>query len=177
MASGQQTIGEVSGGIAVFDVVGKKNTTGAEDLQYLAVTVRARAGSPNIDLNHTVVMMSDETEKVLLTYAGDEDDTHYEDGTASGDLFATDTWNTLTHAQFGVIVLEDGDDSCQQMSPVINSGDKVVLTIQCGATGCFAGELAERTNVYGQIIPEIGSPGIISFTTPASYTDTVFDLQ
>jgi archaellin len=27
------------------------------------------------------------------------------------------------------------------------------------------------------IMPEIGAPGMIAFTTPASYTDTVYDLQ
>ena len=53
-----------------------------------------------------------------------------------------------------------------------------MLTVNCGgATGCFAAEIAERTEVFGKVIPEVGSPGIISFTTPNAYADTVFDLQ
>lgn len=177
MESGQQTIGEVSGGIAVFDVIGRKNT----DLQLIAVTVRTRAGSPNIDLNQTVIMLSDGTAKCLLTYDGDSNANHFASSPSTGNLFATPAlanWQDLTESQFGVIVLEDADGSCVRMNPVINSGDKVVISINCGTTpGCFAAEVLERTDVYGQIIPEIGSPGIISFTTPAAYSDTVFDLQ
>ena len=45
MATGQETIAEVSSGLSVFDIIGKKNT----DLQYLAITVRARAGAPDIE--------------------------------------------------------------------------------------------------------------------------------
>ena len=64
MQSGQETIAEVSSGLCVFDIIGKKNT----DLQYLAITVRARAGAPDIDLNETVVMLSDGSSKVVLQY-------------------------------------------------------------------------------------------------------------
>lgn len=42
---------------------------------------------------------------------------------------------------------------------------------------CFLHELEERIDVFGRVIPEIGSPGVISFTTPKAYTDGVFKLQ
>ena len=174
MATGQETIDEVSGGVAVFDITGKKGT----DIEYLAVTVRARAGSPDIDLNHTVVMMSDGSEKVLLTY--DYADVSHFNTTVhtNGKLFSTGAWANLTNSEFGIVVLEDADGSLSQFNPVINSGDKVVLKIQCGSTtGCFAAEIAERTDVFGRIMPEVGSPGIIAFKTPTAYHDTVFDLQ
>ena len=182
MKSGQETIGEVSGGIAVFDITGKKATS---DLGNLSVTVRTRAGSPNIDLNHTVVMMSDGAQKAVLVYNGHNSQgsnwtTHYNSSVdADGDLFGTGNWSDLTYETFGIIVLEDADSSCTRFTPVINAGDKVVLKIRCGSTGtgCFGRELPERTDVFGQVMPEIGSPGIISFTTPAAYSDTVFDLQ
>jgi archaeal flagellin FlaB len=174
MTSGQQTIEEVSGGVAVFDITGKKGT----NLQYLAITVRTRSGSPNIDLNHTVVMMSDGTDKVILSYDGDADAGHYAANVdADGDLFGTDTWNDLTDEEFGIIVIEDADGSCARMTPVINSGDKVVLTVQCGVTGAFAAEIPTRIDVFGRIIPEIGSPAVVAFTTPAAYNDAIFDLQ
>ena len=176
MKSGQETVAEVAGGIAVFDIEGKKGT----GMQYLAITVRARAGSPDIDLNETLIILSDGSEKVLLVYDGWTDAGHYNSSVDSddGQLFGTGNWSDLTDEEFGIIVLEDADSSCTQTNPVINSGDKVALTVQCGAvTGCFAAEIPERTEIFGKIIPEIGSPGVISFTTPASYNDIVFDLQ
>jgi flagellin FlaB len=75
--------------------------------------------------------------------------------------------------QFGVIVLEDADDSCQAANPVINKGDHVLLTISAGA--CFGG-LTERTDIWGMVIPESGAPGVFAFRTPASYPETIYDL-
>jgi flagellin FlaB len=87
-------------------------------------------------------------------------------------VFGTDSFD-LRPDQFGVIELEDADSSCTSTSPVINRGDKVMLTVNLSA--CFFG-LEERCDVWGMVIPEDGSPGIFGFRTPASYTDTVYDL-
>jgi len=194
MRSGQETIGEVSTGIAVFDIEGKKVT----DLSYLAITVRARAGTPDLDLNETCIMISDGTKKALLTYYGWSDSNLFNSSVnASGQLFenmtissgdgnwsnattsATLAWLNLTYERFGIIVLEDADSSVAQNTPVINKGDKVVLAIRCSSvgSGCFGREIPERTDVFGTVIPEIGSPGVIAFTTPAAYNDVVYDLQ
>ena len=176
LRSGQETIKEVSGGLAVFDIEGKKNT----DLQYLAVTVRTRAGSPDIDLNETLVIISDGTQKCVLAYDGWNNSFHYNSSVDSdtGRIFTTGGWANLSDEEFGVIVLEDADSSCTATAPIINGGDKVIIMINCGAgNGCFTAEIAERKDVYGKIMPEQGSPGIISFTTPSVYSDSVFDLQ
>ena len=174
MASGAETIEEVSSGIAIFDITGSIVTAG-NAIRYLAVTVRARAGSPNLDLNHTSILFSDGTDKCLLKYDY-VDLGHFEDD-VTGDLFATDTWNDLTNEEFGILVIEDADDSLSRYAPVINKGDKVVLSVQCGTTGAFAANIPERTDVFGKILPEVGSPGIIAFTTPASYNNIILDLQ
>jgi len=175
MRSGQETIAEVSTGIAVFDVEGK---IGTSDLRDLAITVRARAGASDIDLNETTILITDGTTKALLTYYGWSDaDLFNASVDADGQLFGTGNWSNLTNDYFGIIVLEDADGSCTQTNPVINKGDKVVLTVRCSATQLFGAEIPERTNLYGQIIPEVGSSGIISFMTPASYNDVVYDLQ
>ena len=172
MTTGTETTEEVAGGISIDDVSGHVTT----DMDLLAVTVRVRAGSPDIDLNHTVLEISDGTKRVLLSYdyAAAE---HFNSSVDSdGDLFGTGNISVLTNEEFGIIVLEDPDSSISRYNPVINRGDKVVLTID--AQACFgANGIAERTEVFGRVIPEIGSPGIISFTTPASYSDTVYDLQ
>ncbi len=176
MSSGQQTIAEVSSGIAVIDVVGK---TGTNDLKYLAITVRARAGAPDIDLNQTRIIISDGVKKAVLLYDGWIDSEHYNESVnaTNAQLFETGNWDSLTFEKFGIIVLQDQDESCQRATPVINKGDKVVLTVRCASGACFNREIPTRTKVYGRIIPEIGSPGVISFTTPAAYNDVVYDLQ
>ena len=175
MKSGQETVAEVSSGISVFDIVGKKGT---DDLKYLAVTVRARAGAPNIDLNETIIILSDGTTKCVLLYHGWTEAAHYNSSVDTDDaqLFGTGTWSDLTNEQFGIIVLQDVDSSCLQTTPIINKGDKVVLTIRCDSGATFDREIPERTDVLGRVVPEVGSPGVISFTTPSAYNDMIFDL-
>ncbi len=175
MQSGQETIAEVSSGISVFDIVGKK---GAADLLYLGITVRARAGAPDIDLNETIIILSDGTTKAVLLYDGWTDATHYNSSVDTDDaqLFGTGTWSDLTNEEFGIVVLQDIDNSCLQTTPIINEGDKVVLTVRCDSGGAFDRELPERTDVSGYVVPEVGSPGVVSFTTPSAYNDAIFDL-
>jgi len=172
MATGAQTTQEVAGGIAVFDIEGQVYT----DIDGLAITVRPRAGSPNIDLNETAIILSDGSKKVLLTY--DFADTAHFNATvnaADGSVFGF-KYNDLTTEEFGILVLEDADGSCLRFTPVINTGDKVMLF--CNTSNCFGGTgILERSDVFGWIYPEHGSPGVISFRTPSSYSDTVYDLQ
>jgi flagellin FlaB len=175
MKTGQETISEVSSGVSVFDIVGKTGT----DLNYIGITVRPRAGAPDIDLNETIIILSDGTTKCILLYDGWTDANHYNSSVDTDDaqLFGTGTWSDLTNEEFGIIVLQDIDNSCLQTTPIINSGDKVVLTIRCAAGGALGAEIPERTEVFGRVVPEVGSPGVISFTTPSAYNDAIFDLQ
>jgi flagellin FlaB len=170
MATGSETTDEVAGGIAVFDVEGHVST----DIDGLAITVRSRAGSPDIDLNHTVIVLTDGSTKVVLTY-DHGDSNHYNStvNTTDGRVFGF-LYTDLTNEEFGIMVLEDADSSVKQYTPVINRGDKVMLFIDADA--CFS-KIGERTDVTGYVFPEHGSPGVISFRTPSSYSDTVYDLQ
>ena len=172
LATGRETTDEVAGGIAVFDIEGHVTT----DIDAIAITVRTRAGSPNIDLNETIIILTDGAEKTLLMYDYSTA-SHFNNSvnTTDGDVFGFD-YGSLTNEQFGILVLEDADNSTKRFSPVINSGDKVMLFVNTVA--CFGGTgIRERADVYGWIYPEHGSPGVISFRTPASYPDTIYDLQ
>ena len=129
MRSGQETIAEVSTGVAVFDIVGKKAT----DLQYIGITVRTRAGAGDIDLNETIIILSDGVKKAILIYDGWTDATHYNSSVDAddGQLFGTGTWSDLTNEEFGIIVLQDEDSSCLQTNPIINKGDKIAQAVVC----------------------------------------------
>ena len=172
MTTGTQTTEEVAGGIAVFDVEGHVVT----DIDGVSITVRARAGSPDLDLNETIILLSDGSKKVLLMYDF-ADSTHFNAtvNSTDGEVFGC-AYTTLENDEFSIMVLEDADTSCTRFTPVINRGDKVMLFIDTIA--CFGGTgIGERTEVFGWIYPERGSPGVISFRTPSSYSDTVYDLQ
>ena len=171
MSTGRETTAEVAGGIAVFDVEGHVTS----DIDGLAITVRARAGSPDIDLNETIILLSDGDSKTLLTY--DYNDANHFNATVNttdGDVFGF-LYTDLENDEFGIMVLEDADSSLSRFSPVLNRGDKVMLFVDCSAS--LGADIPERTDVFGFIYPEHGAPGIVSFRTPSSYSDTVYDLQ
>ena len=176
MATGSETTDEVAGGIAIFDIEGHVDTPGGV-VDALSITVRARAGSPDIDLNETVIMVTEGTTKVLLAYDF-ADANHFNSSVnvSDGEVFGF-AYDDLTNMEFGILVLEDADSSLSQYAPVINRGDKVMLFVNAAA--CFTSNsgIQERTEVIGFIYPEHGSPGVISFRTPASYSDTIYDLQ
>jgi len=171
MQTGQQTTEEVATGIGVEDITGQKGTIAgwtADSILNMTICVSARSGSKDIDLSNTVVELSDSSNKYLLTY----DSANWFASPDAAGVFATDAFD-VSEMGFGIIVLEDADDSCVAANPVINRGDHVLLTISAGE--CFGG-LIERTDIWGTIFPESGASGVFAFRTPASYPDTVFDL-
>ena len=180
MATGSETTDEVSSGIAVFDVLGYSASAGV-DISKIIIGVRARAGSDEIDLSVAYVELSDSYKKVVLNFT---DSFYIDTGVGVDDIFNSSCFpddvygygNPLNTdgSRFGLLVIEDADNSLTSTAPVINRGDKVYIGIN--TTGCF-NDIGERTNVWGMVAPEEGSPGTISFTTPASYTDNVMDLQ
>ena len=174
MATGRQTADEVSSGIAVYDVVGYANTSNDDDLSKLAIMVRPRAGTDGIDLSETYVELADENKKVILNYTS----SFYAEPDGLSDIFNAsvfpETPGGLPASQFGLLVVEDADDSLKKATPVMNSGDKVYICINVTGTH---GNIAERVQVFGLIVPELGSPGVMNFRTPASYSVDVFDLQ
>jgi len=168
LATGQETTAEVSSGLDVVNIEGY-NSSGT--IKYLAITVRARAGSSDIDLAQTVIEISDSSTKNFLTY---DDSTYTGASNVNGDIF-TDSFYTADATHFSIIVLEDADGSCSSASSaVINTGDYVVLGVN--TSQCFSG-LSPRDDVWGLVIPEEGSPGVINFKCPASFTDAVIELQ
>ena len=167
MATGQETTAEVASGLAVVSVEGHKSGT---TLDLLAVMIRPRAGSDDIDLAQAVIEISDSETKNFLKYGS----TYTGSTFIEGNLFRYANY-TAAATTFSIIVLEDADNSCSSSSNVvINSGDYVVLGINTSA--CFSG-LSARDDVWGLVIPEEGAPGVIDFKCPPSFVDTVIELQ
>ena len=176
MTTGQQTTNEVSTGLAVVNIEGLASHGAMLDM---TVTVKARAGSGDIDLSQTVIELTDGTTKTLLTYLpADNKFTDYSGGALTGNVFGAGLWTAggvnLTHSQFGILVLQDEDSSLSVTHPVINNGDLVMLCIS--TSSCFAPGLLPRTNIQGLVSPEQGASGIFAFRVPSSLTETVYDL-
>ena len=177
LATGRDTTGEVASGIAIFDILGYVDTSSSADISKLAIGVRPRAGSDGIDIAETYVELSDTSTKVVLNYST----SFFLEPDGRDDIFGAGVfpdeynWSWSDGSKFGVLVIEDADDSITSAtSVVINRGDKIYLCIN--ATAAFS-DIGERTDIWGIVVPELGAPGVISFKTPASYTDDVIDLQ
>jgi flagellin FlaB len=173
MRTGQETTEEVSTGIAVFDIKGYSPASG--NLDNMTITVRPRSGSADIDLGEVFLELSNTEYKIIMTYTNGGSDWN-DSTTGVDDVFSVDCFPVAAN-RFGIMVLEDADGSCTQANPVINRGDKVLLCIDTTQSFSATGGVNERTDIWGIVCPEQGSPGVISFTTPASYNDNIYDLQ
>ncbi len=180
-ATGRQTTQEVSSGIKVVKVLGNvptpKQSTSTVD--YMAVIVEVNTGGQDIDLSNTRILLSNESKTVTLYYNATKTTKAFTDATNGiNDIFNTsndNAWKQLTATEYGIIVLQDADGSLSDAYPVLNAGDKIILTID--VTKAFGSGFKPREDVSGEVRPEFGAPGIIEFTTPPAYTEKVVELQ
>lgn len=166
LQSGQEAIKDVSNGLKVTQVSGYNN---GSTISQIAIFLRTTAGSDYIDLTYTYISLSDSSINVILDL-----NTSIYSSSVSGGLFGTLADTALTSTTYGLMVIRDVDSSCTDTSPIINSDDLVVLLVNC--TACFTG-LDSRTEVSGNVVPEYGISGVIGFTTPSSYINTIIELQ
>jgi archaeal flagellin FlaB len=165
--TGSQTTETIASGLLLTGIEGYYDST-AGSITLLAFEVRSRAGSPDIDLQTTIIELSDSSYKYILEY-GYSLTLSNETG---GHIFNTTFYPEDTNAtkKFNLIVLQDADGSLSEDNPVVNMGDHVVLAVN---TSVFDGGLQNRKNVFGRIIPEEGSAALIDFRTPESYYSDV----
>ena len=168
LRTGQQTTSEVASGIYIEGIEGS-NTSGA--ITKLAIEIKPRSGSPDIDLATTVIEISDSNTKYVLAYSSNN---HTTASNVNGNVFSGSFYPNSGGATstFGIIVLQDADGSCISTNPIINFGDHVILAVG----NAFSG-ISPRTDMSGMVVSEEGAPGIIGFRTPESYTENIMELQ
>ena len=162
LKTGRDTTEDVSTGLEVFSIEGY--AADDSDISKLAIMVRPRSGSKEIDLTTVYIEISNNDKKVVMNYSTSE----YSDPGGLDDIFSDSSFPEDDYpymdplnrdgTQYGLLVVDDNDDSISKTLPIINKGDKVFITIN--ATGVF-NNLPERTNVWGRIVPEIGYEGFI----------------
>jgi flagellin FlaB len=172
LKTGRDTKTEVSTGIAVCAIEGY--AASSSDISKLAIMVRPRAGTDLIDLSGVYIELSNSTVKVILNHTT----SFYSEPDGLDNIFGAsvfpDTGGGTDATQFGLLVVEDADNSISSTNYLINRGDKVYLCIN--ATASF-NNITERTNMWGSVVPEEGFAGSIKFTTPSTYSDNIIELK
>ncbi|MBA2861668.1 flagellin [Methanococcus maripaludis] len=161
---GDESTEQVASGIQVLKVIGHSDTK--TSLDKIAIMVAPNVGG-EIDLSTTLLTLGTGDAKYSLVY----DDTQYnsdvkDDGSVS--IFDETEWGT--GSTYGVIVLQDSDNSTSESThPTINYGDKVYITV--------AMQINSTSKVSGEVIPDYGASGIVEFRAPSVFTETVVALQ
>lgn len=171
-ATGRQTTQEVATGLKIDSVIGyapKPN-----NMTLMAIQVSLQAGGTPIDLNQTKVYLDNGEKQIVLTYGGAK-------ANVSGEVFDTNSnaWNaSVNETSFGILIVQDYDNSLSGTIPTLTSGDIAFLTVNL--TAVFGG-VKPRTPITIKVVPEFGSPGYTKVITPTAYglstSDKIVDLK
>jgi flagellin FlaB len=175
---GTSTIREVSAGIAIEQVTGYTNPEKSL-IEYLAIQVRPRAGSKDIDLslctlsvlyNNLSILKLNES---LVQNVNLDNKSVFHTPVVSGSPH-TIVGNT-SQLYFGVIAIHDPDGSILTTNGM-NSGDRALLIINLSAVLDTNG-LGPRKGVSGILAPEIGIKAQYDVTAPSVFSMRIVNLD
>ena len=175
---GTQTIREVSAGVSIEGITGYTNAAKTK-IEYLALTVRPRAGSKDIDLslctltvlydNLTVLTLNESAVEVVNT---DNSSVFYTPVDANSTEYII---NATGDTYFGVIAIHDPDSTVVNTYGM-NSGDRVMLIVNLTSI-IDGGGLPARQSVSGTLTPEIGIKSMYDVTAPAVFSKRIVALD
>ncbi len=175
---GLSTIQEVSGGIAIEQVTGYTDVD-RSIIEYLAFTVRPRAGSKYIDLslctltvlheNLTVLKLN---ESLVQTVNLDNASVFYTPVESGSSYTILDNTSNIN---FGVISIHDPDGSITRTYGM-NSGDRAILLVNLSAI-IDTGGLEPRETVLGSLSPEIGIKSEYDISVPSVFSMRIIKLD
>jgi len=175
---GSETIKEVSSGVAIESITGYTNEERTL-IEYLAFTIRPRAGSKDIDLNLcTLSVLYDNLTELKL-----DDNLVQEVNTDNQSVFYTPVesgsnytiMGNTSDTTFGIISLLDADDSVINTHGM-NTGDRVIIIVNLSAI-IEGGGLPHRQSISGSLKPEIGILSLYDITAPAVFTNRIVRLD
>ena len=200
-STGKQAIAEVSSNLVVKNIEGIRAKTSSSNMSdtvdMLKLKVALNVGSSPIDMYQLIISITDGTNKNNLIYAA-SGNTYGNQmaGFSSTNSYSDNLAYLLNGSQikpgancqyfFTVEKIRDEDGSFTQKSPVLTTGDLVVLYIstmsQTGLLHTGIGpdtkigtyndsnfNIVARTSINIALIPEIGAATVIDFVTPSSY--------
>ena len=175
---GTATIREVSAGLAIEDIAGYTNSEKTK-IQYLALTVRPRAGSKDIDLSLCTlsVLYNNLTILTLNTSLVENVNTDgasvFQTPISSGSNYTI--MNNLSRTHFGVIAIHDPDTSVTRTNGM-NSGDRIMILVNLSAILTTELGLPTRETISGSLTPEIGIVAQYDTTAPAVFSKRIIAL-
>ncbi len=178
---GEETTDEVSTGLVVNSIEGYTDGTGAgANVSQVALFISTNAGGSNIDLNSTTIKINNGQKESVLAYNGTTSlaNRTYDATSGVSEKFSgtsVSAWTGASDTTFTILVTQDADDSATSGRPILNRGDKVALLVN--ASEVFTDGFPARTQIAGEVVPEIGSPAILSFRTPGTFTQRIINLQ
>jgi len=110
-----------------------------------------------------------------LTYKGTNGSSELSDD-LSGNIFNTTggVWGNVTGTTFGIIIVQDADDSLSKSNPTINAGDIAYLVVDLSKTQI--GTVGARKEITIEVRPEFGAPGFSKVVTPPSFGGSGYEI-
>jgi len=176
---GTATIREVSAGVAIESITGYTNVNKTR-IEYLALTVRPRAGSKDIGLslctlsalfNNLSILTLDES---IIQNVNVDNKSVFNTPVVSGSSYTI--LDNTTSTTFGVIAIHDPDSSVTGTSGM-NSGDRIIIIVNLSAIIPGQGGLLPRQSVSGTLTPEIGIKAQYDTTAPAVFSKRIVNLS
>ncbi|MCK4366297.1 MAG: hypothetical protein KAW45_09605, partial [Thermoplasmatales archaeon] len=165
-------------GVSIESVTGYTNA-GKTIIEYLAITVRPRAGSKDIDLslctlsvlydNLTILTLND----TLVQDVNTDNTSVFYTPLVSGSNITI--MNLTTVNTFGCIAIHDPDGSITNTQGM-NSGDRCIIIVNLSAV-ISGGGLPARETVSGTLAPEIGIKSQYDVTAPAVFSKRIVALD
>lgn len=141
--TGEEATQQVASNLAVVSMVGKRSATSSTSLEDLELYMTLSPGASDVDISQARIFVSDGDAQYVLSYAA-----------------------TASATEFSATAQRDADNSFSASSPVISSGDLVLLTIELDTVGASA---EPRADLEIRIVPEVGESVYKSLRLPNSY--------
>jgi flagellin FlaB len=169
-AVGQDTIRDVSSGVHIIGVSGYTDAAKSK-IEYLAISIKPRAGSYDLDLNKTLIHLTYDNYSILSLNENEKASSVSGDG-----IFHTLNLTNLTATNFGAIAIQDSDDSIMNMNG-LGGEDHVMLVLNLSAIISITGGLPDGETLEGKVVPEVGAASVFVARAPNAFTYRVIDLQ
>jgi flagellin FlaB len=180
-----QTIKEISSGLAIEEITGYTNPEKTR-INYLALQVRTRSGSKDLDLSLCTLTILYNDLRVLtlntslVSHVNLDNKSVFYTPISAGN--SATILNYTTNSTFGVISIHDPDGTVVNTYG-LNSGDRVFIIVNLSAvldnddgTGWMSAGLPARESLSGALQPEIGFKASFDFTAPAVFGQRIVDL-
>jgi len=172
-AVGTQTIREVSSGMQIVDITGYADDNKTK-IEYLAITIKPRAGSYDLDLNETMIYIEHDNLSVLSLDFQNGNQT-ITNSVSSDGIFHTLNHSCLTSTNYGIIAIRDSDNSIVN-NHGISRNDLAIIIVNLSAILSTNGGLEPSNEITGRLVPEVGSSGIFLVSAPNAFTYKVVEL-